>query len=51
MEEIDDQVDKIINLKQSIDFLKREILTVRKRQLTYLSELYDLYKSRDREID
>lgn len=51
LEHIDEQIDQIFELKNSIEYLKREILTVRKRQLSYLSELYDLYKLKDREID
>ena len=51
MEEIDEQVDRILDLKQHIDFLKRDILTTRKRQLSFLTELFDLYQSKDREID
>jgi len=31
MENIDEQLDKIFDLKQHIEFLKREILEVRKR--------------------
>lgn len=51
MEEIDDNEDKLIDYKQKIDFLKRELLTLRKRQLSSLTPLYDLSKSFDRELD
>jgi hypothetical protein len=51
LEDIDEQTDQILELKHSIEFLKKEILTVRKRQVSYLSELYELYKGKDRELD
>ena len=38
-------------MKQRIETLKKDLLTVRSRQLTYLNELFELYKSRDREMD
>lgn len=51
LENVDEQVDQILDLKQHIDYLKRNLLTTRKRQLDYLSELYQLYNSKDKEID
>ena len=44
-------MDSIFDLKENIEFLKRDLLAVRKRQVSYLSELFELYKSKDREID
>lgn len=38
-------------IKENIEFLKKELLTVRKRQISYLGELFELYKSKDREIE
>jgi len=38
-------------IKENIEFLKKELLTVRKRQISYLAELFELYKSKDREIE
>jgi hypothetical protein len=51
MEGLDGQVDEALSLRQRIEALKRDLLTVRSRQLTYLKELFDLYKSKDRELD
>lgn len=51
MEHIDDQIDKIYETKQHIEYLKKDVLNSRKRQLNYLNELYELYKTKDREID
>lgn len=51
LENVDEQVDQILDLKQHIDYLKSNLLTTRKRQLDYLSELYQLYNSKDKEID
>jgi hypothetical protein len=35
MEHIDDQIDKIYETKQHIEYLKKDILNSRKRQLNY----------------
>ena len=51
MENVDEQLDTIMDVKESIESLKRELLAVRKRQVSYLAELFELYKSKDREID
>ena len=51
MEGLDGQVDEALSLRQRIEAMKRDLLTVRSRQLTYLNELFDLYKSKDRELD
>ena len=51
MENVDEQLDKILSIKEHIEFLKKELLTVRKRQIAYLAELFELYKSKDREIE
>jgi hypothetical protein len=51
MEEIDEQVDTIFELKQHIEYLKKDLVSTRKRQLTYLSQLFELYKSKDSEIE
>ena len=51
MENTDEQIDRIFEIKANIEFLKREIIAVRKRQLSFLSELFELYKTKDREID
>ena len=40
-----------MSIKEHIEFLKKELLTVRKRQVGYLAELFELYKSKDREIE
>jgi hypothetical protein len=40
-----------MDLKENIELLKRELLAMRKRQVSYLAELFELYKSKDREID
>lgn len=51
MENVDEQLDKIMSIKEHIEFLKKELLTTRKRQVAYLGELFELYKSKDREIE
>lgn len=51
MEHIDEQVDKIFDVKQHIEYLKKDIINTRKRQLGFLSQLFELYKTKDREID
>ena len=51
MENVDEQLDKILSIKEHIEFLKKELLTVRKCQIAYLAELFELYKSKDREIE
>lgn len=51
MENVDEQLDKIMSVKEHIEFLKKELLAVRKRQVSYLAELFELYKSKDREIE
>ena len=51
MENVDEQLDKILSIKEHIEFLKKELLTVRKRQVAYLAELFELYKSKDRDIE
>jgi hypothetical protein len=51
MENIDDQVDKIFEIKQHIEYLKKDLINTRKRQITFLSQLFELYKSKDLEIE
>lgn len=51
MEKIDDQIDKIIETKVHIEYLKKDILTTRKRQVDFMGMLFDLYRSKDREIE
>lgn len=51
MEDLDGQVDKILHLKSSIEKMKAKLIGNRSRQLNYLNELFDLYKSKDREMD
>jgi hypothetical protein len=51
MEDIDCQVDNILGLKSGIEKMKGELISNRSRQLIYLNELFDLYKSKDREMD
>eukprot|EP00347_Sterkiella_histriomuscorum_P007897 403347143 len=51
MENIDEQVDNIFEMRQHIEYLRKDLVSTRKRQLTYLSQLFDLYKSKDAEIE
>lgn len=51
LENIDDLVDKILEKRQHIDYVRKDIVNQRKRQLTYLAQLFELYKSRDAEIE
>ena len=44
-------MDKLLGLKSGIEKIKGELITSRSRQLTYLNQLFDLYKSKDREMD
>lgn len=51
MEDIDEQVDKIVELKQHIEYIRKDIINTRKRQLTFMAQLFDLYKTKDMEIE
>ena len=51
MEDIDEQVDTMVEMKQHIEYLRKDIISTRKRQLTFLAQLFDLYKSKDLEIE
>ncbi|CDW82569.1 UNKNOWN [Stylonychia lemnae] len=51
MENIDEQIDRIFELKQHIEYIKKDLISTRKRQLGYLAQLFELYKSKDAEIE
>jgi hypothetical protein len=51
MEDIDCQVDKMFELKQHIEFIRKDTLDQKRRQQVYLGELFELYKGKDREIE
>ncbi len=51
LEHSDDQVDSIFEMKIHIEFLKKDILSTKRRQLDYMNKLFVLYMSRDREIE
>jgi len=51
MEAIDDQIDKIYETKLHIEYIKKDILKTNKRQQQYMSQLFELYGSKDREME
>ena len=51
LENVDELLDKILEKRQHIEYVRKDIVVQRKRQLSYLAELFDLYKSRDAEIE
>ena len=51
METIDEQVDQIFETKQHIEYLRKDLVNTRKRQLTFLAQLFELYKTKDAEIE
>jgi|JI9StandDraft_1071089.scaffolds.fasta_scaffold49033_3 hypothetical protein len=50
LEKMDAQVDKSFELKQHIEFIRKEIIEQRRRQNRFISELEELYRKRDAEI-
>lgn len=44
-------MDEIFSTKQHIQYIKKDLMNSQTRQLAFLAELYELYKSKDLEID
>lgn len=50
MEAIDNQVDKSFELRQHIEFIRKDLLDQRRRQNQHIGKLEELYRKRDSEI-
>jgi len=51
MQRIDDQVDKKMELEIHVGYLKKDVLTTQQRQQNYMHRLFELYKTKQREME
>jgi hypothetical protein len=51
MEKADDLIDRVFETKQHIEYLRKDILSTTRRQQNFMGQLFELYKSKDRDAE